>query len=281
MESLTQKLEKTLSHIDQVKKTSPRVGVILGSGLGDFVDKMENKTIIPYNDIPHFKKVTVQGHDGKMILGTVGGVEVVALQGRFHLYEGHDMEDVVYPVRVLAKLGIETLIVTNAAGGVNLSYAPGDLVILTDQINMTGRNPLIGPNDESIGPRFPDMSHAFNAKHVETLVETANELKMNNRQGVYVGVLGPTYETPAEIRMFRILGGDVVGMSTVHEVIVANHIGLKVCGVSCVTNMGAGIIDQTLKHEDIKDEANKVMKNFTELLNRSIVKFAAKSAGKK
>lgn len=274
MESLTQKLEKTVAHIHHVKKTNPRVGVILGSGLGDFVEKMENKTVIPYNDIPHFKKVTVQGHDGKMILGTVGGVEVVALQGRFHLYEGHDMEDVVYPVRVLAKLGIETLIVTNAAGGVNLSYSPGDLVILTDQINLTGRNPLIGPNDDSIGPRFPDMSHAFNAKYIDILAETAAELKMNNRQGVYVGVLGPTYETPAEIRMFRILGGDVVGMSTVHEVIVANHIGLKVCGVSCVTNMGAGIIDQTLKHEDIKDEANKVMSNFTELLNRSIVKFS-------
>ena len=274
MESLTQKPEKTVAHIHHVKKTNPRVGVILGSGLGDFVEKMENKTVIPYNDIPHFKKVTVQGHDGKMILGTVGGVEVVALQGRFHLYEGHDMEDVVYPVRVLAKLGIETLIVTNAAGGVNLSYSPGDLVILTDQINLTGRNPLIGPNDDSIGPRFPDMSHAFNAKYINILAETAAELKMNNRQGVYVGVLGPTYETPAEIRMFRILGGDVVGMSTVHEVIVANHIGLKVCGVSCVTNMGAGIIDQTLKHEDIKDEANKVMSNFTELLNRSIVKFS-------
>ncbi|AUN97242.1 purine-nucleoside phosphorylase [Bacteriovorax stolpii] len=274
MESLTQKLEKTVAHIHNVKKTNPRVGVILGSGLGDFVEKMENKTVIPYNDIPHFKKVTVQGHDGKMILGTVGGVEVVALQGRFHLYEGHDMEDVVYPVRVLAKLGIETLVVTNAAGGVNLSYSPGDLVILTDQINLTGRNPLIGPNDDSIGPRFPDMSHAFNAKYIDILAETAAELKMNNRQGVYVGVLGPTYETPAEIRMFRILGGDVVGMSTVHEVIVANHIGLKVCGVSCVTNMGAGIIDQTLKHEDIKDEANKVMSNFTELLNRSIVKFS-------
>lgn len=274
METLNQKLEKTISHIQGVKKSSPRVGVILGSGLGDFVEKMENKTIIPYNDIPYFKKVTVQGHDGKLILGTVGGVEVAALQGRFHLYEGHDMEDVVYPVRVLAKLGIEALIVTNAAGGINLSYQPGDLVVLTDQINMTGRNPLIGPNDESIGPRFPDMSHAFNQKLTSLLTETAIELKMRNKQGVYVGVLGPTYETPAEIRMFRILGGDVVGMSTVHEVIVANHIGLKVAGVSCVTNMGAGVVDQTLKHEDIKDEANRVMHNFTELLNRSIVKFA-------
>lgn len=273
MDSLKQKLEQTLSYIHSVKKTTPLVGVILGSGLGDFVEEMENKVVIPYNDIPHFKKVTVVGHDGKMILGTVGGVEVVALQGRFHLYEGHDIDDVVYPVRVLAKLGVKTLVVTNAAGGVNLGYTPGDLVILNDQINLTGRNPLIGPNDDSLGPRFPDMSHAFDPALISILGETSDELRLNKRQGVYVGVLGPTYETPAEIRMFRILGGDVVGMSTVHEVIVANHIGLKVCGVSCVTNMGAGIIDQKLKHEDIKDEANKVMKNFTALLNRSIPKF--------
>ena len=274
MQSLNDKLAQTVSHINSIKKSAPRVGVILGSGLGDFVEKMENKTVIPYNEIPHFKKVTVQGHDGKLILGTVGGVEVAALQGRFHLYEGHDMEDVVYPVRVLAKLGIETLVVTNAAGGVNLSYSPGDLMIITDQINLTGRNPLLGPNDDSIGPRFPDMTHAFNSELIDILVATNEELNLKTKQGVYVGVLGPTYETPAEIRMFRILGGDAVGMSTVHEVIVANHIGLKVCGITCVTNMGAGIIDQKLKHEDIKDEANRVMGNFTSLLNSAIVKFA-------
>lgn len=273
MESLKQKLEKTVSFIHSVKKSTPRVGVILGSGLGDFVEKMENKTIIPYSEIPYFKKVTVQGHDGKLILGTVRGVEVVALQGRFHLYEGHEMDEVVYPVRVLARLGIEILIVTNAAGGINLSYRPGDLVILNDQINFTGRNPLIGPNDDTAGPRFPDMSRAFNPELTSILSETGRELNIRTPQGVYVGVLGPTYETPAEIRMFRILGGDVVGMSTVPEVIIANHIGLKVCGVSCVTNMGSGIIDQKLDHADIKDEALKVMDNFTSLLNNSIEKF--------
>jgi purine-nucleoside phosphorylase len=271
--TLKEKLDKAVSFIHSKKKTSPAVGVILGSGLGDFIEKMENKTIISYNDIPHFKKVTVQGHGGNLILGTVRGVDVVALQGRFHFYEGHKLEDVVFPLRVLAALGINILVLTNAAGGINLSYAPGDLVILTDHINFTGQNPLIGPNDDLIGPRFPDMGQAYNKELVQILAETGKELKIKTQQGVYVGVLGPTYETPAEIKMFRILGADVVGMSTVPETIVANHIGLKVCGISCVTNMGAGIIDQKLKHEDIKDEALKVMDNFTNLLNHSIEKF--------
>ncbi|MBC7430122.1 MAG: purine-nucleoside phosphorylase [Bacteriovorax sp.] len=273
METLKQKIDKAVAHIHSVKKTSPKIGVVLGSGLGAFVDKMENKTFISYNDIPHFKKVTVTGHDGKLVLGTVKGVDVVALQGRFHVYEGHEMEDVVFPMRVMAKLGIDIVILTNAAGGVNLSYAPGDLVILTDQINLTGRNPLIGPNDDSIGTRFPDMSHAFNPELVKIIEDTGSQLKIKTQKGIYAGVLGPTYETPAEIKMIRILGGDIVGMSTIPEVIIANHIGLKVCGISCVTNMGAGIVNQTLKHEDIKDEALKVMDNFTNLLNSAIEKF--------
>jgi purine-nucleoside phosphorylase len=273
MENLKQKIEKAALHIQSIKNTHPKVGIILGSGLGAFVDKMENKTIIPYNEIPYFKKVTVPGHDGKLVLGKVKGVEVVALQGRFHVYEGHEMEDVVFPLRVMAKLGIDIVILTNAAGGVNLSFVPGDLVILTDQINLTGRNPLVGPNDDSTGPRFPDMSHAFNPELAQIIESTSKELKIKTQKGVYAGVLGPTYETPAEIKMMRILGADVVGMSTVPEVIIANHIGLKVCGISCVTNMGAGIIDQKLKHEDIKDEALKVMDNFTNLLNSTIEKF--------
>ncbi len=273
METLQQKLDKAVTHIHSVKKTKPKIGVVLGSGLGAFVDKMENKTLIPYNDIPNFKKVTVAGHDGKLVLGTVGGVEIVALQGRFHVYEGHELDDVVFPMRVMAKLGVDIVILTNAAGGVNLSYKPGDLVILTDQINLSGRNPLVGPNDDSAGPRFPDMSRAFHPELIEHLEAAGLELKVKTQKGVYAGVLGPTYETPAEIKMIRILGGDVVGMSTIPEVIIANHIGLKVCGISCVTNMGAGIVNQTLKHEDIKEEALKVMDNFTNLLNLAIEKF--------
>lgn len=273
METQKQKIDKAVAHIHSVKKNAPRIGIVLGSGLGAFVDKMENKVAIPYNDIPHFKKVTVQGHDGKMVLGSVDGVEIVALQGRFHVYEGHDMEDVVFPMRVMAKLGVEIVILTNAAGGVNLNYKPGDLMIIEDQINLTGKNPLIGPNDDSNGPRFPDMSRAFHPELISLIEEASKELKIKTQKGVYAGVLGPTYETPAEIKMIRVLGGDVVGMSTIPEVIIANHIGLKVCGISCVTNMGSGIVNQTLKHEDIKDEALKVMDNFTELLNSAITKF--------
>jgi purine-nucleoside phosphorylase len=273
MDSLKQKIEKAVAHIHSVKKTNPRIGVVLGSGLGAFVDKMENKTSVSYNDIPYFKKVTVPGHDGKLVLGTVKGVDIVALQGRFHVYEGHDMEDVIFPMRVMAKLGVDIVILTNAAGGVNLNFAPGDLVILTDQINLTGRNPLVGPNDDSFGPRFPDMGHAFNPELIQLIEASGEELKIKIQKGVYAGVLGPTYETPAEIKMIRILGGDVVGMSTIPEVIIANHMGLKICGISCVTNMGAGIVNQILKHEDIKDEALKVMDNFTGLLNSAIEKF--------
>lgn len=273
METLKQKLDKAVAHINSVKKTSPKIGVVLGSGLGAFVDKMENKTEMSYNDIPYFKKVTVAGHDGKLVLGTVKGVEIVALQGRFHVYEGHELDDVVFPMKVMAKLGVDIVILTNAAGGVNLSYKPGDLVILTDQINLSGRNPLVGPNDDSLGPRFPDMSRAFHPELIEHIEAAGKELKIKTQKGVYAGVLGPTYETPAEIKMIRILGGDVVGMSTIPEVIIANHIGLKVCGISCVTNMGAGIVNQTLKHEDIKEEALKVMDNFTNLLNLAIEKF--------
>jgi purine-nucleoside phosphorylase len=273
MVSLTEKLNQAKAFIQSKTKNKPYVGVVLGSGLGAFVDKLENKIIISYNDIPHFKKTTVEGHEGKLILGTVGGVHVAALAGRFHFYEGHSLDEVVFPIRLLKSLGVEILVLTNAAGGINLSYKPGDLVILQDHINLTGHNPLIGPNDKSIGPRFPDMSHAYHPELVNALEESSKELNIKTQKGVYMGVLGPSYETPAEIKMFRILGADVVGMSTVPEAIVANHIGLKVCGISCVTNMGAGIIDQTLKHEDIKDEALKVMNDFTMLLNHAISKF--------
>jgi purine-nucleoside phosphorylase len=270
---MNEKLNKAAHYIQSIKTTKARIGVVLGSGLGVFVDQIEEKTIIPYNDIPFFKKTTVEGHAGQLILGKVKGVEVAVLQGRVHAYEGHSMEEVVFPIRLLKTLGVKTLILTNAAGGVNLNYHPGDLILIKDHINLMGKNPLIGPNDNQIGPRFPDMSHAYNPKLNEILKEVSKKLGHHLQEGVYVGVLGPSYETPAEIRMIRILGGDMVGMSTVPETIVANHLGLKVCGISCITNMGAGILDQTLKHEDIKDEAMKAMDHFTALLNNSIEKF--------
>lgn len=268
-----EKLGKAAQYIQSIKATKPKVGIVLGSGLGVFVDQIENKTIIPYNDIPFFKKTTVEGHEGRLILGKVKGVEVAVLQGRLHAYEGLPMEEVVFPVRLLSILGISTLILTNAAGGVNLNFRPGDLVLISDHINLMGRNPLIGPNNNQMGPRFPDMSHTYNPLLNDIMRAVSKTIGYHLAEGVYAGVLGPTYETPAEIKMIRTLGADMVGMSTVPEAIAANHLGLKVCGVSCITNMGAGIVNQTLKHEDIKEIALKAMDHFTALLNNSIEKF--------
>ncbi len=265
-------LNESVQYIQSKKNVKPKVGIVLGSGLGEFVNRMEDKTIIPYSEIPHFKKVSVKGHDGQLIIGSIHGVSVVAMQGRFHFYEGHQLSEVVYPIRVLKALGIDTLFLTNAAGGVNLSYQAGDLMLITDHINLTGHNPLIGPNDEKIGPRFPDMTHAYDSQLLKLVDECARTHRIPIQKGVYTGVLGPSYETPAEINMIRILGGDAVGMSTVPESIVANHIGLKVCGISCITNMGAGVFDRKLNHDDIKEEAMKSMENFTNLLTHTIKK---------
>lgn len=270
---MDQKLNKAAQYIQSINSTKPRIGIVLGSGLGAFVDQIKEKTIIPYNDIPYFKKTTVEGHAGQLVLGKVQGVDVAILQGRFHAYEGLEMEEVVFPIRLLKMLGISTLILTNAAGGVNLNYRPGDLILITDHLNLMGRNPLVGPNNDQFGPRFPDMSHTYNLELNNIMKSVSKGLGYTLKEGVYAGVLGPTYETPAEIKMIRILGGDMVGMSTVPEAIAANHMGLKVCGISCVTNMGAGIVEQTLKHEDIKHEALKAMDHFTALLNHSIEKF--------
>jgi purine-nucleoside phosphorylase len=269
-----EKLGKAAEYIRSKKSNKPRIGIVLGSGLGVFVDQIENKVIIPYSDIPYFKKTTVEGHEGRLILGTVKGVDVAALQGRVHAYEGLPMDEVVFPIRTLGILGISTLILTNAAGGINLEYKPGDLIIIKDHLNLLGKNPLVGPNLSDFGPRFPDMTEAYHPA-LRTIMKTISreKLGLEMHEGVYAAVLGPTYETPAEIRMFRILGADMVGMSTVPECIAANHFGIKVCGVTCVTNMGAGIINQKLKHEDIKDEAMKAMNHFNQLLTLSIEEF--------
>lgn len=250
--------------------TKPKIGMVLGSGLGIYVDQIQNKIVIPYQDIPHFKKTSVEGHEGRLIIGEVHGVTVAALQGRLHAYEGYPMEEIVHPVRTLAALGIEMLFLTNASGGINLNYHPGDLVAINDHINLSGRNPLVGPNIAELGPRFPDMTQAYDPEMIELMAKVAKNHHVEMKTGVYCSVLGPTYETPAEIRMLRAIGGDLVGMSTVPEVIAANHLGLKVAGVACITNYAAGIKSEKLSHADVKKVAEKAMVGFATILTETI-----------
>ncbi len=252
-------------------QTKPEVGLILGSGLGVLVEEIENQVIVPYEDIPHFPTSTVQGHAGQLVFGDLNGVSVVAMQGRFHFYEGYEMSKVTFPVRVMKALGIEKIVVTNAAGGVNTSFEPGDLMLISDHINMMGTNPLIGPNEEAFGVRFPDMSEAYSKALRHKARKVGESLGIALEEGVYVAVTGPSYETPAEIRMMRTMGADAVGMSTAPEVIVARHAGLEVLGISCITNMAAGILDQPLNHEEVIETTEKVKANFLALV-KGIVK---------
>jgi purine-nucleoside phosphorylase len=233
-------------------KTSvqPKVGLILGSGLGVLAEEIENPVTIPYHDIPHFPVSTVEGHAGQLVVGILEEKSVVVMQGRFHLYEGHDTSAVTFPIRVMKEMGVETILVTNAAGGVNKEYKSGALMLIKDHINLMFRNPLIGPNDSELGVRFPDMSNAYDLGLREMAKRVANENRIELQEGVYTAVMGPSYETPAEIRMIRKIGGDAVGMSTVPEVIVARHAGIRVLGISCITNMAAGILPQPLSHGD-------------------------------
>ena len=248
------------------------IGVILGSGLGDYAEALEDAVKLPYSEIPGFPRSTVAGHAGMWCCGTLYGKRVVMMQGRFHYYEGYGMKDVTLPVRVMQKIGVKTLIVTNAAGGVNLGYHPGELMVIGDIFSMTAQNPLIGPNLDAFGPRFPDMSCAFDKELRALAHECANEQGFALREGVYAQMTGPTYETPAEIRMLRTLGADAVGMSTVPEVIVARHGGMRVLGISCITNMAAGILNQPLNHAEVTETANRVKGQFRNLLDRIIEK---------
>lgn len=248
------------------------IGVILGSGLGDYAEALEDAVKLPYSEIPGFPRSTVAGHAGMWCCGTLHGKRVVMMQGRFHYYEGYGMKDVTLPVRVMQKIGVKTLIVTNAAGGVNLGYHPGELMVIGDMFSMTAQNPLIGPNLDAFGPRFPDMSCAFDKELRALAHKCANEQGFALREGVYAQMTGPTYETPAEIRMLRTLGADAVGMSTVPEVIVARHGGMRVLGISCITNMAAGILDQPLNHAEVTETANRVKGQFRNLLDRIIEK---------
>ncbi|WP_294189310.1 purine-nucleoside phosphorylase [uncultured Clostridium sp.] len=267
---LSMKIKNAADFIIQKSKYKPEIGLILGSGLGSLADSIENPEFYPYEELPHFPVSTVEGHAGRLVIGMLNGKCVIAMQGRFHYYEGYAMNEVTFPVRVMKLLGVETLIVTNACGAVNESFKPGDLMIIKDQINFSGDNPLIGANLKEFGPRFPDMSSAYTPSLIEKAEEVAKSLKIDIKKGVYMMFSGPTYETPAEIRMSRVLGADAVGMSTVPEVIIAAHSGMKVLGISCLTNMAAGILDQPLNHEEVVETSNMVKEKFTSLMNKII-----------
>jgi len=268
------KLKEAKSFIISQLKEKPKVGLILGSGLGMLATEIKDPVQIKYDDIPGFPVSTVEGHAGQLVSGMLKGLPVIAMQGRFHYYEGYGLEAVTFPVRVMKTLGIEKLIVTNAAGGLNTDFAPGDLMLITDHINNTGQNPLIGPNDDEQGVRFPDMSVAYTPKLQSLAKGVASELGLKLKEGVYVWNTGPTYETPAEVKMLQAIGGDAVGMSTVPEVIVARHIGLDVLGISCISNMAAGILDQPLNHEEVIETTENVRASFIALVKNILLQLA-------
>jgi purine-nucleoside phosphorylase len=241
-------------------------GIVLGSGLGGFADEMKDALNIDYREIPYWPASNVIGHSGRLVGGTVQGRRVLALSGRVHFYEGHDLRTVTFAIRVISRLGIRTLLLTNAAGGINTRFAQGALMVIDDHINLLGSNPLVGPNDERFGHRFPDMSEVYSKRLRALALEAAREIGLSLERGVYVAVHGPSYETPAEIRAFRILGADAVGMSTVPEAIVARHMGIEVLGISCISNMAAGVLPQPLNHEDVMQTTERVRAEFIALL---------------
>lgn len=257
-----QHIEEAAGFLKEKLNVTPEIGLILGSGLGVLADEVENAVSIPYETIPHFPVSTVEGHAGELVIGTLSGKTVAAMKGRFHYYEGYSFQEVTFPVRVMKELGIETIIVTNAAGGVNESFEPGDLMLISDHLNLMGGNPLIGKNDSRLGVRFPDMSVAYSRELRELAKKAAERIGLNVREGVYAGNTGPVYETPAEVRMARVLGADAVGMSTVPEVIAARHGGMNVLGISCISNMAAGILDQPLAHDEVIETTEKVRAEF-------------------
>ncbi|HYL47430.1 MAG TPA: purine-nucleoside phosphorylase [Candidatus Limnocylindrales bacterium] len=255
-------------------KLRPKIALVLGSGLGAFADDLTSATKIPYAKIPNFPRSTAIGHAGQLVIGLAGDVPVAAMQGRVHLYEGYSAKDVIYPMRVLGRMGIRAAILTNAAGGINLEFKQGALVILRDHINLQGANPLIGPNDERFGPRFPDMTQAYWKSYREVALAEAKRLGIEVHEGVYAALSGPSYETPAEIRYLRTIGADLVGMSTVPEVIAASHMGIRVLGISCVTNMAAGILDQPINHQEVLETGERVKGQFVSLLRAVIPRIA-------
>jgi purine-nucleoside phosphorylase len=248
----------------------PRIAVVLGSGLGGFASQLENPAAIPYAEIPHFPQSTVVGHSGQLVIGTLRGVAVAVMQGRVHAYEGYSSQEITFPIRVLARMGIGTVILTNAAGGIRSSFEQGQLILISDHINFSGSNPVSGPNDERWGQRFFDMTEAYSHRLRRLSQDAAKEEGFTLEEGVYVGLPGPSFETPAEIRAFRTLGADLVGMSTVQETIAARHMGLEVLGISCVTNMAAGIQAEPLSHEEVIETGRRVEARLAQLLARLI-----------
>lgn len=267
MENKLQKIKEATQYIKSKVEISPEIGLILGSGLGVLADEIEDPVALDYEQIPHFPTSTVEGHAGQFVFGKLKGKRVAAMQGRFHYYEGYSMAEVTFPVYVLKSLGIETIIITNAAGGMNRAFAAGDLMVITDHINFTGDNPLIGPNLSEFGSRFPDMSQAYDKKLSALALTKGKELGVSIQQGVYAGISGPAYMTPSELIMLSKIGGDAVGMSTVPEVIVARHCGLKVLGISCITDMAIGEELEPLSHEQVVEMANKTRPKFISLMN--------------
>lgn len=253
-------------------KEQPQVALVLGSGLGGFADEFEEAVRIPYQQIPGFVTSTAQGHAGTLVIGKVDGVPVLAMQGRVHYYEGYSPEEVTFPIRTFKLVGIKTLILTNAAGGIDVQLNQGALMVISDHLNLMGVNPLRGPNDERFGPRFPDMSEVYSRELQELVVVEARDLGVDVRRGIYAALAGPSYETPAEIHMLRAFGADAVGMSTVPEAIVARHMGMNVLGISCITNMAAGISEQPINHEEVMETGERVRASFTQLLRRVIAK---------
>jgi purine-nucleoside phosphorylase len=263
---MIQKIDEAVAFVRSRTALQPRVGLILGSGLGNVVEALDVETAIPYGEIPGAKASTVLGHSGRMIFGRTGALPFVVMQGRVHFYEGYEMDEVMFLARVIGRLGIKTLVVTNAAGGVNTSYQPGDLMLISDHINLMGMNPLRGPNVEELGVRFPDMSEAYPESLRAVAKEVAASQGMTLKEGIYLALSGPTYETPAEIRALRVLGADAVGMSTVPEVIAMSHMNIPVLGISCITNMAAGILKQKLTHQEVMDTTARVQTEFTALV---------------
>ncbi len=274
---LFDRAERAAQTISARATVKPRIALVLGSGLGAFADEFTDAVAIPYQEIPGFVSSTAQGHKGRLVTGNVDGIPVVAMQGRVHFYEGYSLEEVTFPIRTFKSMGIDTVILTNAAGGIDVQLTQGALMVISDHLNLMGVNPLRGANDDRFGPRFPDMTEVYSRELQELVTEEARRLGITVRRGIYAALTGPSYETPAEIHMLRACGADAVGMSTVPEAIVARHLGMSVIGISCITNMAAGISEQAINHEEVMETGQKVKATFTQLLRQIITSLPGSS----